>query len=121
MCDTQALAEEHSRAMLKSAEEHAAAIEKHNNLRICERDHWAAEREQVLQEHDKQLQVAAAVHDVKLGQARTELKLLEQYLLELQEDHKILCDNKNLVSHQLGLPAQGDGGAVARLREEGNV
>lgn len=121
MCAIQALAEEHSRAMLKSAEEHTAATEKHNNLRICERNQWAAEREQVLQEHGKQMQVAAAVHDVKLCQARTELKLLEQYLRELQEEHKILCDNKNLVSHQLGLPAQGDGSAVARLREEGNI
>jgi hypothetical protein len=49
------------------------------------------------------------------------MKILQRYLEEVQQEHKLLCDNKNLVSHQLGLPVQGDGGAVVKLRDEGKV
>ena len=49
------------------------------------------------------------------------MKILAKYLEEVQQEHKLVCDNKNLVSHQLGLPVQGDGGIVVKLREEGKV
>ena len=60
--------------MLKMAETHRAAAKHCQDLRTRERDQWAAERLQMLEEHDKNLQDAAEAHDVEISRIRGEVR-----------------------------------------------